>query len=144
MARGVTPSATRPARPGDADAVLDLLRSHPGLEVEFHAGEFRVVDAGGRILACGRLRRHKDGSLELASVATAKAAQGQGHASAVVDALLAGVREPVYALALAPGFFVRHGFRPLPRDALPASVRIKAETLCASQPYQAMVRMPRP
>ena len=130
----------RKAVGNDEAAVLALLRQHDGLEVEFHAPEFAVVAQDRRVLACGRLKRHADGALELASVATDRDAQGQGFASVVVRRLLAGVAEPVYALALAPGFFARHGFREVPKESLPASVRAKAEGMCASRPFVAMRR----
>lgn len=131
---------TRAAAPADEAAVLALLRQHKGLEVEFVAPEFAVAAEGGRILACGRLKRHADGALELASVTTDVAQQGQGLASAIVRRLLAGAGEPVFALALAPGFFARHGFREVPKESLPASVRAKAEGMCASQAFVAMRR----
>lgn len=134
------PIRVRPATPADSAAVLQLLRSHAGLEVEFEAKEFQLAVAEGNVLACGRLRRYADGILELASVATRGGHAGRGLASRVVGKLLEEVGEPVYALALAPGFFLRHGFREVPRDRLPASLRAKAEGLCASQPYVAMVR----
>ena len=133
------PLLVRPARPSDGAAVLDLLSRHPGLEVAFEAGEVVVVAEGASILACGRLRHHPDGALELASVATAPGRQGSGLGSAVVKALLAGLEGPVFALALAPGFFARHGFRPIAKAALPASVRAKADGMCASQPHAALV-----
>lgn len=144
-ARAFAAVAVRLALPADAAAVLALLRSHDGLEVEFAAAEFAVAAdaaAPADVLACGRLRRHGDGALELASVATRANLHGRGLGGRVVDRLLAGAREPVYALALAPGFFARHGFREVAVDRLPASVRAKAEGVCASKPYVAMVRGP--
>jgi amino-acid N-acetyltransferase len=136
-------AVVRAARAADEADVLALLRSYAGLEVGFAAAEFAVAADARGLVACGRLRRHADGSLELASVATRADHQGRGLGGRIVARLLADVREPVYALALAPGFFERHGFREVARDGLPASVRAKAETLCASQPYVAMVRVPR-
>ena len=130
----------RRAVPADEAAVLALLRSHPGLEIEFQAGEFCIATEGATIVACGRLRRHADDALELASVATRAGLHGRGVGSAVVTSLLGGVKAPIYALALAPGFFARHGFAEVDKARLPASVRAKAEGLCASQPYVAMVR----
>jgi N-acetylglutamate synthase-like GNAT family acetyltransferase len=134
----------RRAAPADEGAVLALLRSHQGLEVGFLASEFCLAVEGDEVLACGRLRRHVDGSLELASVATRAGLHGKGLGSSLVRCILGGVREPVYALALAPGFFERHGFHEVAREGLPASVRAKAEGLCASQPYVAMLRAPAP
>jgi len=135
----------RPASSADADDVLDLLRLHHGLEVDFEPSEFLVAsdddgEARPAIVACGRLRRHADGALELASVATRPGRHGSGLGSAIVKGLLAEADGPVWALALAPGFFVRHGFREAGLDGLPASVRAKADGMCASQPFVAMVR----
>lgn len=132
----------RRATPADQAAVLALLRSHKGLELGFDAKEFCLATDVGGLLACGRLRRHADGALELASVATRAGLHGRGLGSALVQCILGGVREPVYALALAPGFFARHGFREVPKETLPASVRAKAEGMCASQPHVAMLRGP--
>ncbi|MHB1262176.1 MAG: GNAT family N-acetyltransferase [Thermoplasmatota archaeon] len=130
----------RRATAGDAEAVLALLRSHDGLEVEFKASEFCLAGDGNAVLACGRLRRHTDGAMELASVATQAGQHGRGLASAVVQSVLDGVTEPVFALALAPGFFARHGFREVSKELLPGSVRAKADGMCASRPYVAMIR----
>ena len=130
----------RRAAPADEAAVLALLRSHDGLEVEFQASESCLAVEAGEVLACGRLRRHSDGALELASVATKAGLHDRGLGSALVRCILRDVREPVFALALAPGFFARHGFREVARESLPASVRAKAEGMCASQPYFAMLR----
>ena len=94
-----------------------------------------------RVLACGRLRRHADGALELASVATDRGHQGAGLASVLTRRLLAeAAGQPVYALALAPGFFARHGFREVAKDALPPSVRAKADGMCASKAFIPMRR----
>src|SRR5687768_11831884 len=92
----------RRAAQTDEAAVLALLRSHKGLEVEFLASEFCVASDGDGLLACGRLRRHPDGALELASVATKAGLHGNGLGSTLVRCILGSVREPVYALALAP------------------------------------------
>lgn len=145
VARAASPAMAqtvdlRRATPADEAGVLALLRSHKGLEVEFDAREFCLASDASELLACGRLRRHADGALELASVATKAGLHGKGLGSSLVQCMLGGVREPVYALALAPGFFARHGFREVAKETLPASVRAKAEGMCASQPYVAMVR----
>jgi MIP family channel proteins len=133
----------RRATAGDEAAVLALLRSHEGLEADFLAAEFCLAADGSGVLACGRLRRHGDGALELASVATRAGLHGRGLGSTLVTCILEGVREPVYALALAPGFFAKHGFAEVAKASLPASVLAKADGMCASRPYIAMRREPR-
>ena len=134
------PALVRRARPSDAPAVLALLRSHPGLEVDFDAAEFHVAEDGRGIVACGRLRRHPDGSVELASVAVQPSLKGTGVGTRLVESMLHGPQPELFALALAPGFFARFGFAEVARGTMPASVRAKAEGLCASQPYVAMAR----
>lgn len=129
----------RRARPDDESAVLALLAANEGLERAFDPSDFCVATEGNRVVACGRVKRHADRSLELASVATAKDRRGRGIAGQLVQALLSNHREPVYALALAPDFFARHGFRVVDKQALPASIREKADGMCASQPFKSMV-----
>lgn len=132
---------SRRAVPADEAGVLALLRQHDGLETGFAAAEFAVTVQDRRVLACGRLRRHADGALELASVAADRDHQGAGLASVLVRRLLADARgEPVYALALAPGFFARHGFREVAKESLPAPVRAKADGMCASKAFVPMRR----
>lgn len=130
----------RKARASDAAPVLALLRSHTGLEADFDAAEFHVAEDGRGVVACGRLRRHPDGAVELASVAVQAGLKGAGVGTRLVEAMLAPPQPVLFALALAPGFFARFGFAEVPRGRLPASVRAKAEGLCASQPYVAMAR----
>jgi len=134
-------ATVRPARSADEPAVLALLRPE-GLEAHFVVSEFQVAeDAGaGRVVACGRLKRLPDGGLELASVAVAPDRRGQGAGDAVVRALLGQADGPVHALALAPGFFARHGFAPIAVERLPASLQAKATGMCASSGFVAMAR----
>jgi N-acetylglutamate synthase-like GNAT family acetyltransferase len=130
----------RPARPADRAEVLALLESQKGLEIAFEPEEFMVATEGGQVVACGRLRTHADGSLELASVATHPGHRGRGVASALVQALLRDVQQDVYALALAPGFFARHRFAPTPPQRLPSPIAAKASGLCSSQDFVCMAR----
>lgn len=135
--------AVRPARPSDEPAVLALLRSHPGLEVGFEAREFVVAERSDGLAACARLRRHPDGAWEIASVAVRADLRGGGIGARLVPPALAPAgAAPVYALALAPGFFAKHGFRPIEADALPPALAAKATGMCASTGFVAMRRDP--
>jgi amino-acid N-acetyltransferase len=130
----------RPATARDEAAVRALLAGFDGLEVDFLASEVVVALQDGRLVGCGRLKRHPDGSLELASVATARDVQGQGVGSAVTRALLARARGRVYALALASDFFARHGFRETPKETLPPPILAKADGMCSSRPFKPMFK----
>ena len=129
--------ASRPALPADGAAVAALLEAN-GLEAEFVAAEFRVIEDAGGIVACGRLKRLPGGALELASVAVAQGRRGAGLGDRVTRDLLRGAARPVFALALAPGFFARHGFVPVPAASLPEALAGKANGMCASTGFVAM------
>ncbi|MBI4393186.1 MAG: GNAT family N-acetyltransferase [Euryarchaeota archaeon] len=126
----------RQALPTDLAAVQALLAAE-GLEAEFKYHEFVVMEAKGEILACARLKPLPDGTLELASVAVAKEWRGMGLGERIVAAVLKRANAPVYALALAPGFFAKQGFRYL--ESVPVSLKRKAELHCASKGFVPMV-----
>lgn len=113
----------RAARPEDEPAVLALLREAE-LVPEFGAG-FRVAALEGRIVACARL----DG-VELARVAVSKSQRGKGIGAALVRDVLARAPQDVFALAVAPDFFLTLGFERL--SEAPPALREKAQRECAS------------
>lgn len=130
---------TRPARDSDRQPVQALLQEN-GLESDFVAAEFRVIEDSGEIVACGRMKRLPEGDVELASVAVVAARRGEGLGDLVTRELL-GATPPggsVYALALAPRFFTRHGFVPIAVESLPASLAGKARGICGSKGFVAM------
>jgi N-acetylglutamate synthase-like GNAT family acetyltransferase len=70
----------------------------------------------------------------------AKELRGRHVGDAVTAALLERADGAVHALALAPGFFARHGFAAIEPGALPASLQAKATGMCASTGFVAMRR----
>lgn len=131
----------RRARASDERAVVDLLDA-AGLDAGFAAPEFFVLEQGARIVATARLRPLAGGAYELASVAVAEDLRGEGLGSIVVREALSHAAGPVLALALAPGFFERHGFRRL--AGVPRELEEKAEGICASTGFVPMAREPTP
>lgn len=131
----------RRARATDEREVTRLLEA-AHLDAEFVADEAFVVEQGGRVVATARLRPVMGGAYELASVAVSEDLRKSGLGSAVVREALAQVAEPVFALALAPGFFERHGFRRLAET--PPELKDKAEGICASTGFVPMRRDPTP
>lgn len=79
-----------------------------------------AVDAGDRLLGCGQIKPHSDGSFELASIAVQPEAQGIGIGQAVVTKLLEDSPRPLYLMCRArmEPFYLRFGFR----EALPAEI----------------------
>lgn len=125
----------RPARAEDRKDVVALLEAEE-LEAHFEPNEFHVAEIDGRVVACARLKPLPDGSHELASVAVRETVRGTGVGARLVGAVLAAAPRDVHALALAPGFFERQGFRA--RDDVPALLREKADGLCASSGFVPM------
>lgn len=117
------------------------MRSAPNLEVDFVAAEFVVAEVAGRIVGCARLKPLRDGGFELASVVVDAAHRRTGVATLLVKAALKRGRGLVHALALAPRFFEGVGFVEVPPSSLPASLKAKAEGMCASTGFVAMRRL---
>jgi N-acetylglutamate synthase-like GNAT family acetyltransferase len=120
------PVRLRPATSGDQGAIRSLIyraRINPrGLDWRRFV---LAVDDGGRLVGCGQLKPHKDGSRELASIAVEPAWRGQGVASMIVRQLMqAGPPLWLVCRAELTPFYTRFGFRPVvPEEAAPAHFR---------------------
>jgi len=71
-----------------------------------------VPDGNGRVIGCGQIKPHRDGSWELASVVVAPTWRGQGVARAVIEHLLTGSPRPLWLTCVSPlvPFYTRFGF----------------------------------
>lgn len=92
-------------------------------------------DAAGAAIGCAALIPHGEGELELAKMAVADAAQGQGVGALLMAAAVAWARESGAAtlylesndvLAPALRLYERTGFRHLPREERPVSPYARA------------------
>jgi N-acetylglutamate synthase-like GNAT family acetyltransferase len=114
----------RRARPDDQPVITAMVRrarlNPAGLRWE----QFVVGERDGRAVGVAQLRRHSDGTKELASLVVEPGARGQGIATHMVDTLLAGETAAVYALIdrRYAGHFARWDFRQVGRGDLPPSV----------------------
>ena len=74
---------------------------------------FLVAEDEGRIVGIGQVKVHGDGSRELASIATVPDRQGEGIATAIINALLSTQAGTLYLTCRAPNekFYERFGFR---------------------------------
>jgi GNAT superfamily N-acetyltransferase len=96
-----------------------------------------LVDDDRRLLATAKRYRfdarldHRDGFVSgLAAVFTPVAARGRGHASALIERVIAEERDAgAMAAALfseiGPSFYERHGFAPVPLDEVAINVELK-------------------
>src|SRR5512144_1370778 len=87
-----------------------------------------AVAEDGRLIGCGQIKVHEDGSRELASIAVAADWRGQGVAKALIDHLVAshvghgaGQTPPLYLTCRAGlgAFYERFGFRAIPPNEAP-------------------------
>jgi len=89
-----------------------------------HGEQFVVGERDGRAAGVARLRRHSDGTNELASLVVEPGSREHGSATQMADALLAGEATAVYALIdrRFAGHLARWGFRQVAPSELPRSV----------------------
>ena len=79
-----------------------------------------AVDEKDRMIGCGQIKPHFDGTCELASIAVAPERRGQGIARAVIEALLAENSPPLYLTcrSVLSSMYEKFGFRLLQRSEL--------------------------
>jgi len=122
-----------PARPGDAPAILDLVRAVqlPPEGIEATLEYFWVAREGEQIVGTVGLEVYNDLAL-LRSLAVTLARQRTGLGRALTETALSYLTtrqfRAVYLLTTtAEAFFARHGFSLLARDEVPASVQRSVE-----------------
>ncbi|MCA9901566.1 MAG: GNAT family N-acetyltransferase [Anaerolineales bacterium] len=103
----------RPAQASDEAAIKALIRAVNINPIGLKWPRFLVaVDENGRLIGCGQIKPHRDGSRELASIAVQKAWRRQGIAKEIIERLLADEAPPVWLTCmnkLVP-FYEQFGF----------------------------------
>lgn len=80
-----------------------------------------IVDDHNRLIACGQVKPHPDGTRELASLAVQPGYRGQGLARQIIEHLQAQNNPPLYLIcrdSLQP-LYEKFGFRVVPLDNMP-------------------------
>ena len=127
----------RPAREAEAAAIAALNNSfaaeHLMLprtpdQIAMTIDDYRVaVDQRGKIVACGALKEYSPSVAEVAAIAVAREAHGNGLGRAIVAAIeeLAIKRgiHHVFALTLQPAFFEAIGYHRVDRARYPEKIR---------------------
>ena len=115
--------AIRRAKEDDERTIKALVRASNINPLGIHWQRFLVAEDAGRIVGIGQIKVHGDGSRELASIATVPDRQGEGIATAIIQALLATDAStsvsPLYLTCrshMSP-FYERFGFRVVQRLA---------------------------
>jgi amino-acid N-acetyltransferase len=120
--RRILPAMTiRPATEADQATIVRLVREANLNRMDLHWPNFVVAEDDDAVIGIGQVKRHGDGSRELASMAVVPGRQGQGVGGAIIETLLA--REPgVLHLTCRrelEGYYARFGFRRLERAEYP-------------------------
>ena len=80
-----------------------------------------AVDEQDRLLGCGQIKPHGDGTRELASIAVQPEHQNQGIGQEIIERLLAENPLPLYLTcrAVMEAYYIKFGFRALSADEMP-------------------------
>jgi N-acetylglutamate synthase-like GNAT family acetyltransferase len=103
----------RRATEADQPVINDIIREADINRMSLNWQRFIVAEVDGQVVSTGQIKIHKDGSHELASIATRPAYQGRRLASQVIQALLAQETEKLYLTCVDNNetFYQRFGFK---------------------------------
>lgn len=116
----------RPAVREDKEAIHVLVRAVKINPLGIYWRRFLVaVDEKNRLIGCGQVKVHRDGSRELASIAVEPAWRGRGVASALIERLVANHAPPLYLTCRGSlgGFYERFGFQDISQAEMPVYFR---------------------
>jgi len=116
----------RPATEQDSSAIHDLIRLVRINPMSLDWKRFILASSpDGSLVACGQIKPHSDGTLELASIAVHPDWRGRGLAREVIQRLLADSPRPIHLTcrSILEPFYNKFGFRSLAKDELPPYFR---------------------
>lgn len=116
----------RSASAGDAQAIRALIRSAQINPVGLDWRRFTLaVDGSGRLVGCGQIKPHRDGSRELASIAVVPEWRGRGVARALIEHLLETHPGTLYLTCRASlgSLYARFGFQVVDESEMPTYFR---------------------
>jgi amino-acid N-acetyltransferase len=109
----------RPATEGDQARIVEIVRAAQINPMDLRWDHFVVAvdEATGQIVGTGQMKPHRDGTWELASIATLPAYQKQGIAGRIIEHLLAQHTGTLYLTCMGHmgPFYERFGFREVPQ-----------------------------
>jgi N-acetylglutamate synthase-like GNAT family acetyltransferase len=116
----------RPAIEEDQPFIRKLVRSALINPFGIHWTRFMIaVDEQNRLVGCGQVKVHRDGSRELASIAVETEWRQRGVASAVIESLISLYPPPLYLTCRfqLETFYERFGFKVIPEAQMPPYFR---------------------
>jgi len=125
----------RQAESKDAGSLFELIQHYAAEQtmlprtvedVRGSVGSFLVAEQRGRLLGCGALKLYDDKVAEIRSLCVAPGIQRRGIGRALTKRLLKEAEQlglrTVFALTLAPEFFIKRGFRLMARQNFPMKI----------------------
>lgn len=111
----------RPATAADHAAIVSIVRAARINPTGLRWPRFLVAESGGTVIGTVQLKPHRDGAVELASLAVLPAHQGVGVGGALARAAQARGPRPLYLTCASrlEGYYRRLGFRRVEPRALP-------------------------
>lgn len=115
----------RPATAADQAVISRLVRQARLNPRALDWRAFVIAEADDKPVGAAQLRRHPDGTRELASLVVVTEYRGHGSAGRMIDALLCDETHPVFTLLdrRYAEHFTRWGFQPIPAADLPPSMK---------------------
>jgi N-acetylglutamate synthase-like GNAT family acetyltransferase len=116
----------RRATAKDSGAIRRLIREVHINPTNLDWRRFTVAVGGeGTLLGCGQLKPHREGSVELASIAVVPWRRGMGIARAIIEQLIAGAPRPLYLTCRSSleSFYHQWGFVSVQPAEMPAYFR---------------------
>src|SRR4030067_451475 len=116
----------RRARAGDQPAIRHLVSANHLNPLSLDWQDFVVaVDTSDQVLGIGQVKRHGDGSRELASIAVVEARRRQGIAQAIILELMRANPPPLYLTcrSVMGHYYSRFGFDSLDIEQMPPYFR---------------------
>ena len=107
------PFTIRSATEADRTAILGLMRPRDYNRIHLKTECFVVAEEAGRVIGIGQIKRHWEGTPELASLVVAAQRRGKGVGSAIVRALVERHTGLLYLFCLVAlqGYYEQFGFR---------------------------------
>ena len=116
----------RDAFQSDADSITELIHRVNINPTGLDWRRFIVaVDEAGRLVGCGQMKPHRDGTRELASIAVQPERQGQGIGHALIERLLTQNPRPLYLMCRAnlEPYYRKFHFQVVNSKEMPRSYR---------------------
>ena len=116
------PLNIRPATAEDQPTIRRLIKDARLNPMSLNWPNFIMAEEDGDVVSVGQIKRHGDGSRELASIVVVPARQGRGIGSQVINTLLTSNPATVLHLTCRrelQSYYERFGFRRLNREDYP-------------------------